>query len=114
MPVAGHQPALWRYRFAQRPGPVIGGHARFVRHTLSLAETARGQLALLVRLQWIAGKRAAALMSSAPLVAVVVLTKRIRWFEMGERTNSAQHHHAWVVFDYEHAGGTPPNLLFAE
>ncbi len=86
----------------------------FVRHTLSLAETASGQLALLVRLQWIAGKRAAALMSSAPLAAVVVLTKRIRWFDMGERTNSAQHHHAWVVFDYQRSEDTPTALLFAE
>jgi hypothetical protein len=86
----------------------------FVRHTLSLAESARGQLALLVRVQWIAGKRAAALMSSGPFAAVVVLTRRIRWFDMGDRTNSAQHHHAWIVFDYEHAGDTPPALLFAE
>ena len=53
-------------------------------------------------------------MSSAPLAAVVVLTKRIRWFEMGERTNSAQHHHAWVVFDYQRSDDTPTALLFAE
>jgi hypothetical protein len=25
----------------------------------------------------------------------------------------AQHHHAWVVFDWEHPKGAPPVLLFA-
>jgi hypothetical protein len=85
----------------------------FLRHTLSLAEAAEGQLALLVRFQWIAGRRAAALMSQAPSTAVVALTKRIRWFDMGERTNNAQHHHAWIVFDYQAPKGRPPALLFA-
>jgi hypothetical protein len=86
---------------------------KFVRHTLSLAERGGGQLALLVRLQWIAGKRAAALMSAGPFAAVVVLTRRIRWFEMGDRTNNAQHHHAWVVFDYARIEGSPTALYFA-
>jgi hypothetical protein len=85
----------------------------FVRHALTLAEGARGQLALLVRLQWIAGRRAAALMSAGPFVAVVVLTRRIQWFDMGDRTNQAQHHHAWVVFDYERMEDSPPALFFA-
>jgi len=85
----------------------------FVRHTLFLAESVAGQLALLVRLQWIAGKRVAALLSSGPLDAVVALTDRIQWFHMGERTNAAQHHHAWIVFDFARAGGRPPALLFA-
>jgi hypothetical protein len=85
----------------------------FVRHTLMLAETAQGQLALLVRLQWIAGRRAAALMAAGPFAAVIVLTRRIRWFDMGDRTNQAQHHHAWVVFDYAHPAGSPPTLFFA-
>ena len=86
----------------------------FVRHGMSLAESVQGQLALLVRFQWIAGKRAAALMSSGRLVAVVALTRRISWFEMGERTNAAQHHHAWIVFDYAHAEPLRPALMFAE
>lgn len=86
----------------------------FVRHALSLVEGVNGQVALLVRFQWIAGKRAAALLSSAPFVATVVLTKRIRWFDMGERTNTAQHHHAWIVFDYQRTRGMPPSLYFAE
>ena len=114
MPVADHQPALRRHRIPQEPGPVIGGHARFRASHLVAGRKRRGQLALLVRLQWIAGKRAATLMSSGPFAAVVVLTRRIRWFDMGDRTNAAQHHHAWVVFDYEHVGGKPPSLLFAE
>ena len=85
----------------------------FLRHALSLTAAMQGQLALLVRLQWIAGKRAAELMSAAPFAATIVLTRRIRWFEMGEDTNSAQHHHAWVVFDHAHPAGRPPVLLYA-
>ena len=45
----------------------------FVRQALSLTAAVQGQLALLVRLQWIAGHRAAELMSAAPFAAVVVL-----------------------------------------
>ncbi|MDR3517535.1 MAG: hypothetical protein P4M00_17155 [Azospirillaceae bacterium] len=86
----------------------------FLRHALALAEPVRGQVALLVRFQWIAGKRAAALMSAAPFTAVVVLTQRIRWFDMGEDTKNAQHHHAWVFFDYETPPGRPPVMLFGE
>jgi len=85
----------------------------FLRHALALTASVQGQLALLVRLQWIAGQRAANVMSAAPFAAVVVLTKRIRWFDMGERTNHGQHHHAWVVFDHGHPLGCPPALLYA-
>ena len=60
-----------------------------------------------------AGQRAAELMSAAPFATVVVLKQRIRWFDMGERRNAAQHHHAWVVFDHAHPQGYPPALLYA-
>jgi hypothetical protein len=70
----------------------------------------QGQLALLVR---IAGKRVAEVMTAAPFAAVLVLTRRIRWFDMGEHTNAGQHHHAWVVFDHGHPPGCPPVLLYA-
>ena len=86
---------------------------RFLRHALALTASVQGQLALLVRLQWIAGQRAAEVMSAAPFAAVVVLTQRICWFDLGERTNAAQHHHAWVVFDHSHPPGQPPALLYA-
>lgn len=85
----------------------------FLRHALMLTDSVQGQLALLVRLQWIAGKRAAQVMSGAPFAAVVVLTKRILWFERGEDTKPAQHHHAWVVFDHAHPVGQPPTMLYA-
>jgi hypothetical protein len=85
----------------------------FVSHTLMLAGSVRGQLALLVRFQWIAGKRAAHLMSLAPFSAVIALRRRIRWFDMGKDTKQGQHHHAWVIFDWEHEPGRPPALLFA-
>ena len=74
----------------------------FLRHALMLTASVRGQLALLVRLQWIAGQRAAEVMSNAPFAAVVVLKQRICWFDLGEDTKPAQHHHAWVVLDHAH------------
>jgi hypothetical protein len=85
----------------------------FLRHALELTASVQGQLALLVRLQWIAGQRAAEMLSGGPFAATIVLTHRIRWFDLGDRTNAAQHHHAWVVFDHAHPAGTPPALLFA-
>jgi hypothetical protein len=94
---------------SRSPSAMLG----FLRHALALTGSVQGQLALLVRLQWIAGRRAAEMMSAAPFAAVVVLMHRIQWFDMGERTNTAQHHHAWVVFDHAHPPGQPPALLFA-
>jgi hypothetical protein len=85
----------------------------FVAHALRLTAMVRGQLALLVRLQWMAGQRAAELLSSGPFAATIILTRRIQWFDMGERTNTAQHHHAWVVFDHDHPRGSSPALLYA-
>ena len=79
-----------------------------------LTEHVQGQLALLVRFQWVAGKRASALMSAGPFAAVVSLTRRIHWFEEGANVNISQHHHAWVVFDHAHPVGQPPALLFAD
>ena len=84
----------------------------FMRHALALTATVRGQLALLVRLQWIAGRRAAEVMSASPFAVTVMLTRRIQWFDLGERINAAQHHHAWVVFDHAHPAGVPPALLY--
>jgi hypothetical protein len=85
----------------------------FLRHALAVTATVQGQLALLVRLQWIAGQRVAEVMTAAPFAAVLVLTRRICWFDMGERTNAGQHHHAWVVFDHAYPPGKPPALLYA-
>ena len=88
---------------------------RFVDHALRLTERVQqGQLALLVRFQWVAGQRAAALMSAGPFAAVIALTHRIQWFDRGEATNISQHHHAWVVFDHAHPTGQPPTLLFGD
>ena len=85
----------------------------FVRHALDLTVRANGQLALLVRFQWMAGKRAAALMGSGPLCRVVVLTRRIQWFDIGARTKTGQHHHAWLFWDCSHGRLLPPSLVFS-
>jgi hypothetical protein len=97
-----------------RPTNASLGMLNFVRHTLDLTMRAEGQLALLVRFQWIAGKRAASLISSGPLSRVVVLTKRIQWFDMGEQTTTGQHHHAWLFWDCRHGRLLPPSMLFSD
>ncbi len=92
---------------------VPGALLHFVRHSIKLTEQADGQLALLVRFQWLAGKKAANLISSGPLSRVVVLRRRIRWFDMGPMTNHGQHHHAWLFWDSRHERGRPPDMVFA-
>ena len=92
---------------------VPGALLHFVRHAIQLTEQADGQLALLVRFQWLAGKKAANLISSGPLSKVIVLRRRIRWFDMGPMTNHGQHHHAWLFWDCHHERGRPPEMLFA-
>jgi hypothetical protein len=97
-----------------RAGNSSLGMLKFVRHALDLTVRANGQLALLVRFQWLAGKRAATMISSGPLSQVVVLTKRIRWFDHGKDTNNGQHHHAWLFWDCSHGKEQPPSLVFSE
>ncbi len=94
---------------SRSPAAMLG----FLRHALALTASVQGQLALLVRLQWTAGRRAADMMSAAPFSAIIVLTQRIQWFDKGKETNTGQHHHAWVVFDHHHPQGRPPSLLYA-
>jgi len=87
---------------------------QFVSHALEMTERAKGQLALLVRMQWIAGRRAAAVISAGPLSTVVVLTRRILWFDNGPGTTNGQHHHVWLFWDYQHGRLQPPSMIFAE
>jgi hypothetical protein len=58
----------------------------FLRHALAVTAAVEGHLALPAPLQWIAGKRVADVMTAAPFAAVLVLTRPIRWFDMGEHT----------------------------
>lgn len=87
---------------------------RFVRHALDLTVRANGQLGLLVRFQWIAGKQAAELISSGPLDTVLVITRRIIWFDRGEDTNQSQHHHCWLFFDNQRDSAMPPKIVFGQ
>ena len=100
---------------ARRATNVSVAMLRFVRHALDLTANAGGQLALLVRFQWIAGKRAAGMITSGPLDTVIALTKRIQWFDQGELTTTGQHHHCWIVFDYRRdLLAPPPRIVFAQ
>lgn len=87
---------------------------RFVRHALTLTGRANGQLALLVRFQWSAGQAASNLITSGPFDALIALTRRIRWFDMGEETNNGQHHHAWLFWDFQRDGKCPPRIVFSD
>ena len=85
----------------------------FTEHTIRLARQAQGQLALLVRFQWIAGRRVASLLTEASMQSVIVLTRRIQWFDRGSATKTAQHHHAWIFFDFALPPTRRPELIFA-
>jgi hypothetical protein len=98
----------------QRSSQVSSAMRRFVQHSLLLTERANGQLALLVRFQWMAGKRASDLITGGPLDTVVALTKRIRWFDYGPQTNNGQHHHAWLFWDYQRDRQRPPRIVFSD
>ena len=98
---------------SEKGANVPGALLDFTRHAIRLTGQADGQLALLVRFQWMAGKKAANLISAGPLSKVIVLRRRIRWFDMGPLTNHGQHHHAWLFWDCHHPRGQAPALLFA-
>lgn len=85
---------------------------KFTSHLLNLAAPVRGQIALLVRLQWISGKRAAALLESSPLQSIIILTHRIQWFNTSADANRGQHNHVWLVFDYQKPPEQPPTIFF--
>jgi hypothetical protein len=51
--------------------------------------------------------------SSGPLSRVIVLTRRILWFDNGPQTTNGQHNHAWLFWDYAHDRSQPPALIFA-
>ena len=92
---------------------VPGALINFVNHAIKLTERADGQLALLVRFQWMAGRKAANTISAGPLSKMIVLRKRIRWFDRGPTTKQGQHHHAWLFWDCQHERGRPPEMVFA-
>ena len=97
---------------SRRPSNASHAMLRFLRHALDLSNAANGQLALLARFQWMAGKRAAALLSEGTLDTVLVLTRRIKWFDAGALTNTGQHHHAWIIFDAARDRSLPPRIVF--
>ena len=45
--------------------------------------------------------------------AVIVLTRRIQWFDHGRATKAAQHHHAWIFFDFALPPARRQELIFA-
>jgi len=98
----------------QRGTNISKGMLRFVRHALELTERANGQLALLVRYQWTAGRRASDLITSGPLDAVMALKRRITWFDRGKDTNAGQHHHAWLFWDCQRDRSLPPRIVFSD
>lgn len=98
-----------RGRRGKAPRQMLG----FTEHAIRLARRADGQLALLVRLQWIAGKRVASLLSEGSVRSVIVLTRRITWFSRQGFTNTGQHHHAWIFFDFAEPPRPRPELIFA-
>jgi hypothetical protein len=85
----------------------------FTEHTIRLARQSQGQLALLVRFQWIAGRRVASLLTEASLQSVIVLTRRIQWFDHGRATKTAQTPSCLDFLRFRAAAGASSELIFA-
>jgi hypothetical protein len=97
-----------------RTGKAAANMLGFAEHAIRLARQAEGQLALLVRFQWIAGKRVASLLTEAKMHSAIVLTRRIRWFDNDGDHKAGQHHHAWIFFDFAAPPVGGPALVFAD
>lgn len=96
-----------------RAGKAAANMLGFVEHAIRLTQETQGQLALLVRFQWIAGKRVASLLTEAKMSSAIVLTRRIRWFDNDGDYKTGQHHHAWIFFDFEAPPIGAPSLVLA-
>jgi hypothetical protein len=80
----------------------------FIEHALDMMEP-HGLVAMLLRTDYDHAKTRAHLFHGCPAFAKkVVLTRRIVWFEDGEKSPSFNH--AWFIWDWHHSG--PPTIAY--
>lgn len=74
----------------------------FVIHALSLTKTSRGAVAMLLPHAWDTAKSRRRLFL-APYKAKYILTRRIRWENLDQKTNGPSSNHAWYVWDWQYS-----------
>jgi hypothetical protein len=71
----------------------------FVRRAIELTRPYAGKVAMLLPLNWIAGKRRSDLFLNQYFKALWVLNRRIRWVNLEQKKNGPSTNHAWYVWD---------------
>ena len=83
--------------------------AKFIGHALRLTRPSSGYVAMLLRCDYHHAKTRPHLFADCTAFArMVVLTKRIRWFE--DSKGGPSFNHAWFVWDWTHTGA--PTLAY--
>ena len=78
----------------------------FCRHALALTKQVRGKAAMLLPMAFDAAKGRVDLFAKPPSKIKYVLTKRIRWENLEQKTAGPSMNHAWYVWDWNYIG--PP------
>ena len=82
--------------------PPFSQSDEFVRHALQLMEPQEGKVAMLLPLAWDAAKSRRDLFADHPAFATkYILTHRIRWVNLEQKTAGPSQNHAWYVWDWE-------------
>ena len=76
----------------------------FIRKSIRLMEERNGLVAMLLRIDYDSAKTRADMFRDCPAWdAKIVLTKRIKWFETGNKKSPSENH-AWYLWNWNHVG----------
>lgn len=77
----------------------------FVRRALENTKISRGRVAMLLPVDWDAGKTRQDLFEEFPAhITTIRLTERIRWTNLPQSKNGPSANHAWFVWDWSRRG----------
>lgn len=80
--------------------PPFNQAEKFIRRALKLTEEADGRVAMLLPVTFDCAKRRVDLFSKHPFKAKYILTTRIRWENIEQKTNGPSTNHAWYIWDW--------------
>ena len=84
---------------------------RFIEHALLLTERTGGKVAMLLRVDFDSANGRRALFGDHPAFAAKhVLTKRVRWSNLPQKSSGPTENHAWYVWDWKKRRGTAPTI----
>jgi hypothetical protein len=81
----------------------------FVRHALKLTEPLLGKVAMLLPVTFDTAKGRTDIFADHPAFArKLILTRRIRWANIEQRSAGPSSNHCWLIWDWRHVG--PPTI----